>query len=746
MSGTFVLTATIQQTFDDLFADIYKRHRRGGARRRRCSRATSATGAATDDPRVASRRSCAARRRSRPPRATSRSTTRRSSTRTGKADRQSGPGRAHVRIRLGPDPAAEPVPHRRAAARRSDADEIVIDKAQRRQGQLHGRRHGRRCSPVDPPQQLQDRRHRAVRHGRQPRRRVDRAVHAAARRSASRTRPGSSTTSRSSAKPGLSARTRSQPTSRRRWAARPRQARGAHRRGDHQGEPGHDRQGSWASSTSGLLIFAFIALIVGVVHHLQHVLDRRRAAHARDGAAARDRRERAPGARLGASVSRIVGRRARVGLGVLGGIGARDRLLKACIDACRASTSRERVVVMPPQRGHHRRCVVGDRRHDLVSSIVPGLASGARSRRSRRMRDVAIERRSVKAPRGSVVGARARRSASLLLLVGLFGGVEHLGSSSASARCWSSSASSCSARCSRAGLELGARRADRADQGDDRHARSRERGAQPEAHGDHGGRADDRRRARRLHHDLRGLGQASIRDAIDAADQDRLHHQRRAAASAAPGSARSSTRAIARAAGDRSVDTGAIRTRAGSTSKSTSSSASTRRGAERHLRLRRRRRATRRPRRPTASRSRRQGRRATTGRSATPVPVTFVKTGTVPLHGRVHLQGATTFGELLHLAQDATRRTSREQLDFLDLRQAEARRFAPSRAAKAIEPLLKPYPTAKLQDNARVQGRPDEAGRTSCLNLIYVLLFLAVDHRVHRHRQHVDVVDPRTHA
>ena len=56
-----------------------------------------------------------------------------------------------------------------------------------------------------------------------------------------------------------------------------------------------------------LLIFALIALIVGAVHHLQHVLDRRRATHARDGAAARDRRQSAPGD--GAGVRRIGGRR-----------------------------------------------------------------------------------------------------------------------------------------------------------------------------------------------------------------------------------------------------------------------------------------------------------------------------------------------------------------------------------------------------------------------------------------------------
>ena len=60
-----------------------------------------------------------------------------------------------------------------------------------------------------------------------------------------------------------------------------------------------------------LLIFALIALIVGAVHHLQHVLDRRRATHARDGAAARDRRQPAPGDGPGV---RRVGRRRRAGV------------------------------------------------------------------------------------------------------------------------------------------------------------------------------------------------------------------------------------------------------------------------------------------------------------------------------------------------------------------------------------------------------------------------------------------------
>ena len=50
---------------------------------------------------------------------------------------------------------------------------------------------------------------------------------------------------------------------------------------------------------TALLVFAFIALFVGLVHHLQHVLDHRRPADPRARPAARARREPPPGDHLG---------------------------------------------------------------------------------------------------------------------------------------------------------------------------------------------------------------------------------------------------------------------------------------------------------------------------------------------------------------------------------------------------------------------------------------------------------------
>ena len=65
---------------------------------------------------------------------------------------------------------------------------------------------------------------------------------------------------------------------------------------------------------TALLVFAFIALFVGRVHHLQHVLDHRGAAHAGDGAAPRDRRQPPAGPDLGGGRS-VRDRVGRVGAG-----------------------------------------------------------------------------------------------------------------------------------------------------------------------------------------------------------------------------------------------------------------------------------------------------------------------------------------------------------------------------------------------------------------------------------------------
>ena len=99
------------------------------------------------------------------------------------------------------------------------------------------------------------------------------------------------------------------------------------------------------------------------------------------------------------------------------------------------------------------------------------------------------------------------------------------------------------------------------DQGHHRHARPRERGPQPEAHRDDRDRADHRRRARRVHHDLRGVGQGVGEPRDRPAVQDRLHHHGRAAASAPAVSVPTSAEQIARAAGDPGVDRVARRQR-----------------------------------------------------------------------------------------------------------------------------------------------------------------------------------------
>ena len=94
----------------------------------------------------------------------------------GQGHRQSGAGRARAGVRLEPGAEAEPVqaPARRtpAAHRRRDRDR----QGQRRQGPLPRRRRGQGAHRP-PAEELQDRRHRAVRNRRQPRRRIGRAVH-----------------------------------------------------------------------------------------------------------------------------------------------------------------------------------------------------------------------------------------------------------------------------------------------------------------------------------------------------------------------------------------------------------------------------------------------------------------------------------------------------------------------------------------------------------------------------------------
>ena len=87
--------------------------------------------------------------------------------------------------------------------------------------------------------------------------------------------------------------------------------RGHHRGEDHQGEPGRDPEAAQLLQHRAADLRPHRA-DRRRRHHLQHVLDRRRATHARDGAAARDRRQPAPGD--GPGVRRVRGRR-RAGVG-----------------------------------------------------------------------------------------------------------------------------------------------------------------------------------------------------------------------------------------------------------------------------------------------------------------------------------------------------------------------------------------------------------------------------------------------
>jgi putative ABC transport system permease protein len=104
------------------------------------------------------------------------------------------------------------------------------------------------------------------------------------------------------------------------------------------------------------------------------------------------------------------------------------------------------------------------------------------------------------------------------------------------------------------------------------------------------------------------------------------------------------------------------------------------------------------------------------------IPVTFVKTGKVPLTVR-YIYKANTFGDYF-ISLKTYEKNFSDQLDFLILAKLKPGVSA-EQGRKAIEPLLKPYPIAKLKDNA--QYKADQKKQVNqVLNLFYVLLFLAV--------------------
>ena len=276
---------TIKKTFDDLFADIYKQHRRG-----RAGRGASSTVELRRPGRGATisadlaRRWCAAadgvagRRRQRAGLrdASSTRTATRSAARAGRAD---------PRLRWDRRPRAEPVHARARAAAPARDDEIVIDKgtadeATSRSGDTvpvltkagrEGVRRSSASSSSATPTACSAR----------PSRVHAADAHAGARRAGPVRR-----------------RSASQADARRVAGGGRRDVRTALKLDDPgsievvtgEESPRRTRTTSRTtcrSSTPFLLVFARGRAARRLVHHLQHVLDHRRAAHPRDGAAAR---------------------------------------------------------------------------------------------------------------------------------------------------------------------------------------------------------------------------------------------------------------------------------------------------------------------------------------------------------------------------------------------------------------------------------------------------------------------------
>lgn len=103
------------------------------------------------------------------------------------------------------------------------------------------------------------------------------------------------------------------------------------------------------------------------------------------------------------------------------------------------------------------------------------------------------------------------------------------------------------------------------------------------------------------------------------------------------------------------------------------------------------------------------------------IPVTFVKTGKVPLKVG-YIYKANTFGDYF-ISLKTYEKNVDDQLDILILAKLKPGVTA-EQGRKAIEPLVKPYSTAKLKDNA--QYKADQKKQVNqVLALFYVLLLLA---------------------
>jgi putative ABC transport system permease protein len=105
-----------------------------------------------------------------------------------------------------------------------------------------------------------------------------------------------------------------------------------------------------------------------------------------------------------------------------------------------------------------------------------------------------------------------------------------------------------------------------------------------------------------------------------------------------------------------------------------------------------------------------------------PVKITFVKTGIVPMKIE-YIFKENTFGDY-YISQGAFEKNNAQQLDFFVFAKLKPGVKADQGRA-AIEPLLSAYPNAKLQDNAQFKA-DQQAQVNQFVALIYLLLFFAL--------------------
>ena len=520
---------TIRQTFDDLFAEHLQGHRRGGARDRNASRDQLRRPAPARRRRLDARHRCARCPGWRRPRARSGCNYAQIVDADGNPIGNPGAGRADARVRVGQQPGAQQLPHRD----RSDRPRRRRDRhrqALRQQGGLARRSTRSTCSPVEATAAVQDRRHRqaSAPPTAPPGASIVLFTLPEAQRIRSRT-PRSSSTDRRRRDPGMSQETlNARLQESHRGSATYEVLTG--KRG-HQGEPGRRRQAARLLQARVLTIFAFIALSSSrcfIIYNTFTIVVAQRTremallrAIGASGAAGDCSRCSASQSWSGSSRPPRHPRRH-----------PRRRAASKALLARSASTSRAAAIVVMPSTVGHRSLLVGAS-SPIVSAIVPAWKA-ARIPPIAAMRDVAFERpHESRLADGDQRPVRARLRRRRLAV---------------------------RRRCSRLARRFGIRRTRRGRscssaivhhrsavraptqpvlgaplptmRGHDGHARPRERGPEPEAHRDDRGGAHARGRARRLHHDLRGVGEGVDLARDRRAAAGRLHRD-----VAAPGSA-----------------------------------------------------------------------------------------------------------------------------------------------------------------------------------------------------------------